>query len=144
MAHRRPIGHATADYRRRMRWRGSDRRLDGAPAPLAALDRGARWRRGVAMIVVAEVAVWILSPREEPLEPVPVAENEYFSPAEIDRATDYRDVQRWLMLAGLAVEGIVLAAVALGRPAPVRRALERLGGPTACWAPRPPARASRC
>ncbi len=80
------------------------------------------------MIVVAEVGVWILSPREEPLEPVPVAENEYFSSAEIDRATDYRDVQRWLMLAGLAVEGIVLVAIALGRPAPVRRGLERLAG----------------
>ena len=80
----------------------------------------------VAMIVVAELAVWLLSPREEPPEPVPVAEQDYFSAAQLDRAHDYRDGQRWLMLAGLGIEGVVLLAVALGRPAPVRRGLQRL------------------
>ena len=30
----------------------------------------------VAMIVVAELAVWLLSPRDEPPEPLPVAEQD--------------------------------------------------------------------
>jgi STE24 endopeptidase len=80
----------------------------------------------VAMVVVAELAVWLLSPRDEPPDPLPVAERDYFDAAQLDRAHDYRDGQRWLLLAGLAIEGAVLLAVALGRPAPVRRGLERL------------------
>ena len=52
------------------------------------------------MIVVAEVAVWLLSPRDEPPDPVPVAESDYFSAAELERAHDYRDRQRWLLIAG--------------------------------------------
>ncbi len=80
----------------------------------------------VAMILVAEVAVWLLSPRDEPPDPVPVAEGDYFSAAELDRAHDFRVPQRWIGIAGLAVEGAVLVAVAFGRPAVLRRALERL------------------
>jgi STE24 endopeptidase len=79
------------------------------------------------MVLVAEAAVWLLSPRDEPPDPVPVAESDYFSSAELDRAHDFRDPQRWLGLAGLAVEGAVLLAVAFGHPAPLRRTLERLG-----------------
>jgi STE24 endopeptidase len=82
----------------------------------------------LVMIIVAEAAVLLLSPRDEPPEPVPVAETDYFSPAELDRAHDFRVPQRWLGIAGLVVEGAVLAAVAFGRPAPLRRALERLAG----------------
>jgi STE24 endopeptidase len=80
----------------------------------------------VAMVVVAELAVWVLSPGAEPPQPLPVAEGDYFTAAELDRAREYREPQRWLLLAALAIEGIVLLAVALGRPAPVRRALDRL------------------
>ena len=80
----------------------------------------------VAMIVVAELAIWLLSPRDEPPEPLPVTEQDYFVGAELDRAHAYRDGQRWLLLAGLGIEGAVLLAVALGRPAPVRRGLARL------------------
>jgi STE24 endopeptidase len=80
----------------------------------------------VAMILVAEAAVWLLSPGDDPPDPVPVAETDYFTSAELDRAHDFRDPQRWLGLAGLAVEGAVLIAVAFGRPAPLRRGLERL------------------
>ncbi|MQA73236.1 MAG: M48 family metalloprotease [Solirubrobacterales bacterium] len=81
----------------------------------------------VAMVLVAEAAVWLLGPGDEPPAPVPVAAGDYFGQAQIERATDYRDGQRWLMYAGLAIEGAVLLTVALGRPAPVRRALARLG-----------------
>jgi STE24 endopeptidase len=94
---------------------------------MAALSRSARvGGAAVAMIVVAELAVWLLSPRNEPPDPVPVAETDYFSAAELDRAHAFRDPQRWLGIAGLAVEGAVLVAVALGHPAPLRRRLERL------------------
>jgi STE24 endopeptidase len=93
-----------------------------SPRSTAARVGGA----AVAMVVVAEAAVWLLSPRDRPPDPVPVAETDYFRAAELDRARDYRDGQRWLLVAGLAAEGAVLVAVALGRPAPVRRLLERL------------------
>lgn len=80
----------------------------------------------VAMVIVAEVAVWLLTPRDRPPEPVPVAEDDYFDPAELERAHDYRGPQRALVIAGLAIEGAVLVAVALGRPASLRRRLEGL------------------
>jgi len=96
----------------------------------AGLQRSSAARIGgaaVAMLIVAEVAVLLLSPSEEPPEPVPVAESDYFSQAELARADNYRSGQRWLLLAGLAVEGAVLVWVAFGRPAAVRRGLDRLG-----------------
>jgi STE24 endopeptidase len=81
----------------------------------------------VATVVVAEVAVYWLGPGGSPLEPVAVSEHEFFDDAQLERARSYRDGQRWLMLAGLGVQGAVLLALALGRPAPARRALARLG-----------------
>ncbi|MGH2951561.1 MAG: hypothetical protein ACRDKX_05905, partial [Solirubrobacterales bacterium] len=80
----------------------------------------------VAMVLVAEVAVWLLRPGDEPADPLPIAEDDYFTASELDRARDYRDGQLWLMVAGIGVEGAVVLAVALGHPAPVRRRLERL------------------
>jgi STE24 endopeptidase len=82
----------------------------------------------VAMVVVAEVAVWLLRPRESPLDPLPVSEHQYFSEGQIERARDYREGQLWLFLAGLGAEGAVLLTVALGRPRAVRGALDRVGG----------------
>jgi STE24 endopeptidase len=82
----------------------------------------------IAMIVVAEGAVWLLRPRESPIEPATVAEGDYFTAAQLDRARDYRDGQLWLFGAGLLAEGAVLVAVALGRPGAARRALDRLAG----------------
>ena len=46
-------------------------------------------------------------------------------PSSSARTTSARP-QRALLIAGLAIEGAVLVAVALGRPAPLRRRLERL------------------
>jgi STE24 endopeptidase len=80
----------------------------------------------VAMVLVAEGAFWLLSPRDEPPDPVPVAEGDYFSEGELERAHEFRDPQRWLGLGGLAIEAAVLVAVALGHPAALRRPLERL------------------
>jgi STE24 endopeptidase len=78
------------------------------------------------MVVAAELAVWLLSPRDEIPEPVPVAPGDFFGAPELERAEDYRNGQRWLLIAGLGIEGTVLLAVALGRPAAGRRALDRL------------------
>ncbi|HEX2128695.1 MAG TPA: M48 family metallopeptidase [Solirubrobacterales bacterium] len=81
----------------------------------------------VAMLIVAEGAVWLLGPREEIPEPVAVDASDYLPAERIAAAEDYRSGQRWLMIAGLAIEGAVLAAVALGRPRPFRRLLDALG-----------------
>jgi STE24 endopeptidase len=80
----------------------------------------------VAAVVVAEAAAWLLRPREV-IEPLPADEGAYFSPQELDEARDFRSGQRLIMIGSLAVEGAVLVLLASGRPAPARRALERLG-----------------
>jgi STE24 endopeptidase len=94
----------------------------------AGLPRSAAVRIGgaaVAMIVVAEIAVWLLSPNDEPPQPLPVNEADYFTPAELERAQDFRDGQTWLILGSLALEAGVLVVVAAGRPRVLRRGLDR-------------------
>jgi Zn-dependent protease with chaperone function len=94
-----------------------------------SLPRSTAARVGCAaavMVVVAEVAVWILAPSDRGPEPAAVSERDYFSAAELERAHEYRVPQRWLLIAGVAVEAAVLAALALGHPACGRRRLERL------------------
>src|SRR2546422_1220027 len=81
----------------------------------------------VAMVLVAEAAVWLLRPRERPIEPAPVSEGQYFTQAQIDRGRSYSDGQLWLFLAVLGAQGAILVTLALGRPAAVRHRLERLG-----------------
>ncbi len=81
----------------------------------------------VAMVIVAEAAVWLLAPREHIPEPLPVDPADFFGAEEITRAEDFRGGQRWLFIAGLAAEGALLVALASGRPAPARRLLVRLG-----------------
>ena len=93
---------------------------------LAALDRGARGLRGGGDGHRRRGGRLGPGARRPEPEPVPVSERDYFSAAELDRARDYRAAQRLLLIAGLAIEGAVLIAVALGRPAPLRRRLERL------------------
>jgi STE24 endopeptidase len=77
----------------------------------------------VAAVIVAEAAVWLLRPRGEILDPAPVSEHAYFSDAQIDRASDFRDGQRLLAIGTLVVEGAVLVVLAVWRPAPLRSAL---------------------
>lgn len=78
----------------------------------------------VAAIVVAEGAVWLTRPRAEAIRPAAVSERAYFSETELQRASDFRDIQRLIGLGALVVEGGVLVALALWRPAPLRRALD--------------------
>ena len=97
---------------------------------------GARdlWRRSpaaragvfaVALIVVAEGAVFLLSPSEEGIPPVEVKEGDFLDPAEVARAVDYRDGQRNLLLAGLGLQVVAVGALAIGRPSAARRLLAR-------------------
>lgn len=78
------------------------------------------------MVLVAEGAVWLLRPRERPIQPARVSESDYFTQAQIDRGRSYSDGQLWLLVAALGAQGAVLATLALGRPAIVRRGLEEL------------------
>jgi STE24 endopeptidase len=80
----------------------------------------------VAMVLVAEVAVWLLRPRERPIEPVSVSAGEYFTSAQIDRGRAYRDGQLWLLLGAAGAQGAVLVTLALGHPAAVSRRLRGL------------------
>jgi STE24 endopeptidase len=87
------------------------------------------WRLGaaaVAAVIVAEAAAWLLRPRDDTIEPVTVAERDYFSEEQIDRAEDYRGGQRLLLVATLAIEGGLLVVLAVGRPRLVRRHLDAL------------------
>jgi STE24 endopeptidase len=77
----------------------------------------------VAALCVAEAAAWLLRPREL-VEPIPVAEEDYFTPEEIERAHDFRSGQRLLFVGAIAAQGVLLVALVAGRPVPVRRALE--------------------
>ncbi len=90
-----------------------------------------RWLRlgatAVAAVVVAEAAAWLLRPRDV-IEPVHADEGAFFTQGEIERARDFRSGQRLLFVGSLAAEGVLLVLLATGRPAPVRRGLERLGG----------------
>src|SRR5688572_21725635 len=81
----------------------------------------------IAAVLVAEAAVWALRPRDDVIDPMPVAEDEYFDPAQVERAEDYRSGQRLLFFATLAIETGLLVTLALGRPRTVRRRLEALG-----------------
>src|SRR5882757_8232184 len=88
------------------------------------------WKLGataVAAVIVAEAGVWLLRPRDGTVEGPPVPERAYFTDQQIDRGQDFHDGQRLLMFGTLAAEGALLAMLASGRPAVVRRTLERAG-----------------
>jgi len=103
---------ATEDRRERFGGVGSGRRV-----VIAA----------VAMVIVAEGAVWLLRPRAEPPEPAAVEVADYFEPVAVERAEDFRRGQLALFAGGLAIQGTLLGALVLGRPAVAGRALERVG-----------------
>ena len=78
------------------------------------------------MVLVAEGAVWLLRPRDRPIQPVSVPEGRYFTSAEIERGRSFSHGQLWLFVAALGAQGVVLVTLALGHPRVVRRRLERL------------------
>ena len=76
---------------------------------------------------VAALAVVVLAPERGAPEPAEVEATDYFEPAQIERARDFREGQRNLFVAGLAIEFGTLALLALGRPRRLREILERAG-----------------
>jgi STE24 endopeptidase len=83
-----------------------------------------RWKMPLAVVaalVAAEAGVLLLRPREGIIQPAPVRATEYFTPAQIERAREFRRPQRALGLAGLGVEVAVLAWLVARPPGPLRR-----------------------
>ncbi len=78
----------------------------------------------VVAVAAAAVATFLLRPRSGLIEPAPVEIQHYFTAQELDRAEDFRDLQRVLGLAGLGI-GIGTLAVLAWRPP--RGLLRRLG-----------------
>jgi STE24 endopeptidase len=78
-------------------------------------------------VVAAGAATLLLRPRDGLIEPAAVNATAYFSGAELERAADFRDLQRILGLAGMLLGGLTVAAIALWPPRPVQAALERVG-----------------
>ena len=70
----------------------------------------------LAAVVAAGAATFLLRPRSGVIDPAAVDVEAYFSRAQIERAEDFRDTQRVLGLAGLAVGGVTLALLAWRPP----------------------------
>jgi STE24 endopeptidase len=82
-----------------------------------------RWAMAVgAAVVVAELAVVLLRPRDGVIEPAPVSAESYFSDSQIEHARDYRRPQLVLYGGVLTVE-LGLLALLVARPP------DRLRGP---------------
>ena len=69
-----------------------------------------------AAVVAAAAATLLIRPRGGLIEPAAVDATAYFSPAQIDRAEDFRGTQRLLGLAGLGLSGVTLVLLALRPP----------------------------
>jgi len=77
----------------------------------------------VVAVAAAAAATFLLRPRSGLIEPAPVHAQQYFTAFQLDRAEDFRSLQRILGLAGLGI-GIGTLAVLAWRPP--RRLLTRL------------------
>jgi len=78
-------------------------------------------------VVAAGAATLILRPRSGLIEPAAVDPKAYFSAADLERAADFRGLQRVIGLGSLAVSAGTLAVLALRPPLPVRVLLDRAG-----------------
>jgi STE24 endopeptidase len=70
----------------------------------------------LAAVAAAGVATFLLRPRSGIIDPAAVDVEAYFSAAQLERAEDFRDTQRLLGLAGIAVSGATLAVLAWRPP----------------------------
>jgi STE24 endopeptidase len=69
----------------------------------------------VVAVAAAAAATFLLRPRSGLIEPAPVDAEQYFTAFQLDRAEDYRGLQRVLGLAGLGA-GVVALVVLAWRP----------------------------
>ena len=81
----------------------------------------------MATAVAAGTATLLLRPRSGLIDPAAIDATAYFSPAQLERADDFRSVQRVISIGQLALSGATLAFLALRPPAPFAAFLERLG-----------------
>ena len=79
----------------------------------------------VAAVVVAEVAVWLLRP-DGLIDPLPVSESRYFTQAQLERAHDFRDLQRVIGVGALLAQGALLALIVARPPRAALARAERL------------------
>ena len=85
--------------------------------------RAHRYRLPLAILVTtlaAAGATLLLRPRSGLTEPAPASATDYFTPAQLQKAHDYRATQRALALASLALSGGVLVLIAVRPPRSVR------------------------
>jgi STE24 endopeptidase len=85
------------------------------------------WRLPVALVaavVVAEVAVLAMRPRDRGPEPVPVEPRAYFSEAQIEKAEAFRTGQLWIYGAQTAI-GLAVLVLIVRRPPERLAALKR-------------------
>ena len=88
----------------------------------------------VVAVAAAAVATFLLRPRSGLIEPAPVEAQQYFTALQLDRAEDFRSLQRVLGLAGLGIGIGTLAVLAWRPPRGLLRRLESrplLGGAAA-------------
>jgi STE24 endopeptidase len=85
-------------------------------------------------VAAAAAATFVLRPRSGVIEPAPVHAQQYFTAFQLERAEDFRGLQRVLGLAGLAIELGTLAVLVWRPPRRLMRRLEArplLGGAAA-------------
>ncbi len=75
-------------------------------------------------MLAAGAATLLLRPRDGLIDPAAVKATAYFSAAQIERAEDFRDLQRILALGGTALAALAVAAIALRPPRLARRAID--------------------
>jgi len=78
----------------------------------------------VVAVAAAAAATFLLRPRSGLIEPAPVDAQQYFTAFQLDRAADFRGLQRVLGLAGLGVGVVTLAVLVWRPPRGVMRRLE--------------------
>ena len=79
------------------------------------------WPALLATVAAAGAATVVLRPRSGLIEPAAIELTAYFSPDDLERAADFRDLQRVLSLAGIALTAGTLVLLAR-RPPQVRSA----------------------
>ena len=87
----------------------------------------------VVAVAAAAAATFLLRPRGV-IQPVPVDAQQYFTASQLDRAEDFRSVQRLLGVAGIGIAIGTLAVLAWRQPRSLMARLERrplLGGAAA-------------
>ena len=80
-------------------------------------QRRSVWPALLATALAAGAATVLLRPRSGLIEPAAIELTAYFSPAELERSADFRDLQRVLSLAGVVVSGATLVLLARRPPA---------------------------